>query len=86
MAFQPNISTISQYGNKSVISGMLFLYNYGLSIIFNRSSSITVYLLTVKTEMDFATDAKKRFITILTDVRNFCKESIKGRLPKTHAK
>ena len=71
----------------SVTSGTLFFHNLG-HCIRSRSSFIAMYLLPVKTEMEFRDrreqkerSGNNRIITVLADVTNFWRESIRGRQP-----
>ena len=54
------ISYIDQYHNKSITPGAIFFHNFGHLIICGHSSFIAMYLLPVKTEIDFfAANTKK---------------------------
>ena len=52
-AFLPKVSKSGQYRCNSFISEMLFFNNLGYLNIYNCSSLIAMYLVLVKTEMDF---------------------------------
>ena len=49
----PTIYNISQHRNKSVISGTLFFHNLGHSVICTFSSFFGLYLIQIKTGLDF---------------------------------
>ena len=73
MLSPPKISNIDQYHNKSVISGTLqSFHNIGHSIILqHRSSCIAMYLLPVKTEMDFRDRGEKNDVPEITDLLQY---------------